>query len=138
MDGYENERGTRDPAAAFRPRRWPLAVAGGLAAAALSLLLWRTASTRAPADSESPVAPAPAALPPVDETDALVRSLLGRLLQSRALESWLRSGDLVRRFVSAVNAVADGEAPRASLPFLVPTGAFAVTAHGGQKERQAR
>jgi hypothetical protein len=78
-------------------------------------------------------APAPSALPPADETDALVRSLLGRLLQSRALESWLKSGDLVRRFVSAVNAVADGEAPRASLPFLVPTGAFAVTAHGGQK-----
>lgn len=141
MDRFDPERGRRDPAAAFRPRRWPAAVAAGLVAGGLGLLYWRVASTPTPV-REAPMveqnvaedagAPPLAALEPAEKTDPLVRDILGRLFQERAIEHWLKSGDLVRRFVAAVNAVADGDSPRASLPFLAPEGAFAVKRTGGR------
>ncbi len=143
MDSFDEGSGRRDPGAALRPRRWPLALVAVLAACALGLLYWRSAATPRPAEPErsAEVAAAPtsdagagsAALPalgPAEQTDPLVREVLGRLLQERAIERWLESQDLVRRFVAAVNAIADGESPRASLPFLAPEGAFAVRREG--------
>jgi hypothetical protein len=141
MDRFDPERGRRNLAAAYRPRRWPAAVAAGLLAGGLGLLYWRVASTPTPV-REAPVSepvvaadagtPPLAALGPAEQTDPLVRDILGRLFQERAIEHWLKSGDLIRRFVAAVNAVADGESPRPSLPFLAPEGPFAIKRTGGR------
>lgn len=144
MEPFDEGRGHRDPAAALRPRRWPLALAAALIAGAAGLLYWRFAASPGPAEPETSAAQAaaaptsdasPAPLPalgPAEQTDPLVREVLGRLLQERAIEQWLKSGDLIRRFVAAVDAVADGESPRASLSFLAPAGAFAIRRDGGR------
>jgi hypothetical protein len=126
------------------PSRAPLV--GVLLAAVVVLGLvgygWWT-SQRAPVEAPPeppPVAAVPdastpeiAPLPPLTESDARVRELVGLLSPLPELQKWLSSTeDLVRRFTSAVANIADGESPRAALSFLAPTGAFQVTRRDGR------
>jgi hypothetical protein len=95
-------------------------------------------SRRAPPVPPPPAAPVAAApdastddavapLPPLAESDARVRELVGLLSPLPELQKWLDSTeDLVRRFSSAVANIAEGESPRSPLSFLAPAGSFQV------------
>lgn len=64
--------------------------------------------------------------PPLQESDPQVRNQLAGVSADPLWQSWLAQVDLVRRFAAAVQQVADGDSPRASVPFLAPPGAFEV------------
>jgi hypothetical protein len=65
-------------------------------------------------------------------TDPRVRELLRGLSSDAEFLRWLSAEDLVRRFVSATHAVAEGQSPRTQLSFLAPTGGFRVTRRAGR------
>jgi hypothetical protein len=70
--------------------------------------------------------------PPLEQSDAWLRSEAAGLSSHPSFSGWLASGDLVRRFVASVDNVADGASPRAHLPFLAPREPFRVTTRGGR------
>lgn len=72
-----------------------------------------------------PVAPA-VELPPLDQSDALLRELAATLSANPAWARWLAPDDLIRRFVAAVDNVAERKSPRAHLRFLAPSQPFEV------------
>lgn len=80
-----------------------------------------------PAESE---AEEPIELPALDASDALVRELVSQLSERPELVSWLATDELVRRFVVAVDNVAEGKSPRGHLPFLDPGNDFRADASG--------
>lgn len=75
---------------------------------------------------------APSAVPPVglDESDDLVRRLSREISSHPRLALWLRSENLIRRFVAAVDNIAGGQSPRAHLDFFVPKGNFKAVKRG--------
>ena len=114
--------------------------------AALLLFVVRRPSLPAPAASAAPPASAPAlppspppapalpeavSLPPLGESDALVRQLVGRLSAHPQLAVWLGADQLARRFVVLVVNVMAGENPRPNLRFLEPRERLAVLRRGG-------
>jgi hypothetical protein len=65
-------------------------------------------------------------LPPLDETDALVRQLVSALSSHPAVAAWLATDDLLRGFTVAVDNIADGVTPARRLSALRPAGGFRV------------
>ena len=99
-------------------------------------------STAAPA----PAAPAPAAaapstalgadplainLPPLAETDALIRELVGGLSSHPSVAAWLTTNNLIRNFTVVVANIADSRTPARHLSVLRPTSNFRVIERGG-------
>jgi hypothetical protein len=70
-------------------------------------------------------------LPPLDETDAIVRTLAGRLSSHPVAAAWLTTNGLIRNFTVVVTNIADGETPAKHLAPLKPAGAFATKTSGG-------
>jgi hypothetical protein len=67
----------------------------------------------------------------LEQSDPRARELLGPLSSDPELQKWLGAEGLIRRFAAAVSNMAEGESPRAVLPFLAPQGTFqAVEAKG--------
>lgn len=105
--------------------------------------MWRR-SHRAPAppvempaaaDSETAGPAAPAVeetldLPELDASDELVRRSVAGLSARPEWAAWLVTDDMVRRFVVAVVAVAEGRSPEAQLDFLVPDRPFSAEQSG--------
>jgi hypothetical protein len=60
-----------------------------------------------------------------------VRELLRGLSSDAEFLRWLSAEDLIRRFVSATSAIAEGQSPRVQLSFLAPTGGFRVVRRAG-------
>ncbi len=60
----------------------------------------------------------------LNTSDAAVRELVGRLSTHPQLSKWLVNEDLVRRFVAAVDNIADGRSPRKHLEFMRPSTPF--------------
>jgi DUF3014 family protein len=127
------------------PPLWPIAAAAVLLVALGAL--WY-AGTR---DSGSPTPPGPKPveqttvevahraaepgdtidLPPLDQTDALVRTLVGALSSHPAVAAWLTTSGLIRNVTVTVANIADGETPAKHLAPLKPQGAFSTrTANG--------
>jgi hypothetical protein len=125
----------------FKPRRWPYIVVFLIAAAAGGgLYYWSTLKpapllpppvVEAGPDAQAPE-PTVAPMPPVGDADDQVRRALAGVSPSPILATWLKTEDLARRFSSAVNSIADGASPRASLSFLAPTGHFEVAKKGSK------
>ncbi|MGB7295713.1 MAG: DUF3014 domain-containing protein [Candidatus Aminicenantales bacterium] len=71
--------------------------------------------------------------PPVnlDESDDLVRSLAKEISTHPRLADWLNSKGLIRRFVAAVDNIANGLSPRAHVDFFEPPGEFGTAERGG-------
>ena len=80
------------------------------------------------ADAPPPAPPAapPIDLPPLGESDNLVRALVGELSTHPELLNWLARQELVQIAVKVVDNVARGESPRVHLPFLEPVGELTV------------
>jgi hypothetical protein len=72
------------------------------------------------------------AAPPVklDESDDLVRQLAKEISTHPRLSEWLKSKDLIRRFVAAVDNIANGLSPRAHIDFFLPPGEFKTVKRG--------
>ena len=117
--------------------RWPIYV-GVLLAALLGVAVWyfflrppQLPPVQVPqvAVEDAGTAPAPASLA---NSDGRVRELVGPLSSDADFTRWLGAEDLVRRFVSAVAAIGNGESPRSQLPFMAPSGEFRVARRAGR------
>lgn len=82
----------------------------------------------APAPSPPPPAREPIELPPLDESDALVRELAVAISAHPEWMRWLVTDHLVRTFVVAVDNVAEGTNPAQHLPFARPDSRFETEA----------
>lgn len=69
-------------------------------------------------------------MPPLDESDAAVRELIGGASSHPAWKEWLTPPDLARRFTAAIVNLAAGESPTPHVRGLAPKGPFAVRRRG--------
>lgn len=68
----------------------------------------------------------------LDSSDVMVRKLAKDLSSHPQLAVWLMNEDLIRRFVAAVDNIANGLSPRFHIEFLAPQGNFQVIKKGGR------
>jgi DUF3014 family protein len=98
----------------------------------------RTGPTAAPrqAAAAAPTLPKPVEdveridLPPLDDSDALVRQRIGLLSSNRLVSAWLATKGLVRNFTVVVDNIAHGMNPSRHLRVLKPAGQFRVMTRG--------
>jgi hypothetical protein len=118
-------------------RRSPLPWIGAAATVLAAALGAWWAFSRAPAPvatapREAAPAPGEGVAPTLEGSDAQVRDSAAGISSSEDWSRWMSGADLVRRFVGALLAVADGESPRTFLPFLSPGAPFeAIERSGG-------
>jgi hypothetical protein len=106
-------------------------------------LLWRRAqpaATDVRVHTEQAVAntpPKPVAeagekidLPPLEQTDAIVRQLVGQLSSNPKVAAWLATDQLIRNFTVVVYNIANGRAPSKQLTRLRPPEKFQATEEG--------
>jgi DUF3014 family protein len=131
------------------PRRgWRLAIAAlvVIALVAGGYAWWYYRPKAAPADvralTEQAVAPAaPAApvaetgdnivLPPLEQSDSVVRELVGKLSTHPKVAAWLATDQLLRNFTVVVGSIANGKTPSQQLVKLRPAEKFQVLQNGG-------
>jgi hypothetical protein len=65
-------------------------------------------------------------LPPLDQSDAMVRQLAAALSSHPTFAAWLVNDSLIRTFVVVVDNVATGQSPASHLGFLAPKERFRV------------
>jgi hypothetical protein len=68
----------------------------------------------------------------LDKSDDLLRSLAPDISSHPGLTGWMRTRDLVRKFVAAVDNIANGLSPRAQVDFFSPRGPFKVARRDGR------
>ena len=86
----------------------------------------------APTASEPETPPEERGLPPLAESDTLVRELATGLSSHPGLSVWLSTDGLITKFVAAVDNIAGGESPRPNLLFLAPVAKFSVVRRSGR------
>lgn len=127
-----------------RPRLWPwMAGLAVLVIAIVAVVLLRNQGPVAPSESlsldrpDTPAAQAlppgvlgapadPVDVPPLDESDDLVRTLVAMLSSHPRLAQWLATDDLIRTFTVTVENIAAGETPSVHLAGLRPAQPFTV------------
>jgi hypothetical protein len=67
----------------------------------------------------------------LDESDELVRKLVGELSSHPKLAAWLMTDDMIRKFVAAVDNIANGQSPKPQIDFFKPESRFLVTEEEG-------
>jgi hypothetical protein len=84
-------------------------------------------------DASRPLGGSPEAVvvPPLDESDAVVRTLVRALSQSPAVTAWLATEGLIRNFTVVVTNIADGGTPAKQLSALRPSAPFRAVNRGG-------
>ena len=113
------------------------------AVAAYIALAWRPRPAPTPAASSEPATTAsgaplslggtgePITLPPLDASDALVRTLVQALSASPAVMAWLPTNGLIRNFTVVVANIADGATPAKHLSVLRPSSPFRIVERDG-------
>ncbi len=91
----------------------------------------KPASGLASVPAEAPPA-LPSNLPPLEESDGLVRVRAGALTAAPAFKEWLKQESLIPRLISAIHMVVNGKAPRESFAAFAPRGKFSVVRKGGK------
>ena len=114
----------------------------GLGAAGYLIFARRTAPSTPPrsATAAAPRAPQQTAaddverieLPPLDDSDPLVRQRIGLLSSNPLVARWLQTKGLVRNFVVVVENISRGSNPSRHLTALKPPGTFRVMTRGNQ------
>jgi hypothetical protein len=113
-----------------------------IAAAVYVVVGWRKGA--APQSASQPVASAPKPqptdplgrdaaaidLPPLDQTDAVVRDLVKALSSHPSVAAWLATDGLIRNFTVSVANVAEGRTPSRHLSRLRPGAPFRVLERG--------
>ena len=69
-------------------------------------------------------------LPPLDETDALVRQLVGKLSSQPMVTAWLTTDGLILNFVVVTSRIAGGQTPVAELKAVGPIPRFGLRNSG--------
>jgi len=77
-------------------------------------------------------AAAAVSVPPLDQSDALVRDLVRRLTTQPSVAAWLATDGLIRNFTVSIANVADGITPERHLRRLRPSEPFAVVRQGDE------
>ncbi len=67
----------------------------------------------------------------LDESDETIRVMAGGLLSHPEAVSWLMSKDLIRKFVGAVDNIANGLSPRSQIDFFTLDGNFKIIEKDG-------
>ena len=116
-----------------------------VAVAVTGYLVFRNRSEPAPAtESATAAAPTPPTdassplggdvpaidLPPLDESDDVVRGLVKELSSNPSVAAWLATDDLIRNFVVVVSNIAAGESATSRVPVLRPRSSFMVEERG--------
>jgi hypothetical protein len=113
----------------------------GLGAAGY-FLLWRRAEPKptdvrvhtdqaVPAPAAAPVAEvAPSDLPPLEQTDSVVRDLVGKLSSHPTIAAWLTTDQLIRNFTVAVVNTSNGRTPSKQMSRVRPPESFQVVQRG--------
>jgi hypothetical protein len=126
------------------PRLWVAAIIGVVVAALVGYFIYGRrpapappASAAKPAETEVAVQPLGRdaeriAVPPLDESDALVRELVRKITSHPSVLAWLATNGLIRNFAVVVENVADGVTPAKQLRAVRPASAFAVVQRNGQ------
>jgi len=70
---------------------------------------------------------------PLNDSDALIRTLSKEVSADPRLDSWLQTKNIVRKFVAAVDAMAEGRSPQKHVDFFIPQGKFQVLKKRGQE-----
>jgi hypothetical protein len=140
---------TDDPREHELPRRsrgiW-IAAGGTLVAAAIAVyfMYFRRPAPAPPAQqattaqaTEQAVRPLGAdadriALPPLAETDPVVRELVRKISSQPTVLAWLATNGLIRNFVVVVSNVVEGPTPARHLHAVAPKGSFQVIQRNGQ------
>jgi Protein of unknown function (DUF3014) len=73
----------------------------------------------------------PITLPPLDQSDTLVRTLVQALTESPAVMSWLPTNGLIRNFTVVVSNIAEGPTPAKHLKVLRPGTPFRIISRDG-------
>jgi hypothetical protein len=142
VSDYELFKTTEQPGPPRRSIALWVAVAVILGAALITLLVvvWHRRPAPAPvaARAEAPARPAKPlggnaeaiAVPPLNETDALVRELVAKVSSHPRVAAWLATDDLIRGFTIGVANVAQGQSAARQLTMLKPSASFQVVKHG--------
>jgi len=69
-------------------------------------------------------------LPPLDQSDALVRQLVNRLSSHPTVAAWLMTDGLILNFAVVTSRVANGETPASELKAIGPVGRFRPQSSG--------
>ena len=128
------------------PFGWWVAVLALLVAGVAATFFWwnrqpvspastSTAPATVPAETPKPAQAlgadaVPIDLPPLDQTDALVRRLVAALSSHPRVASWLTTSSLVRNFTVVVANIADGDTPAKHLGALKPSSSFSLITRG--------
>lgn len=93
------------------------------------------ATTAPPATASQPLPelgtkPADVTVPPLDESDPVVRDLVRQLTSNPTVGAWLATDGLIRNFAVALSNVTDGISPERHLRVLRPSAPFAVIPQG--------
>ena len=96
----------------------------------------RTVATPTPATTPQPGEESD--LPPLPETDAVVRRLLGALSNHPRAVAWLSSDQLLRNFAVVVQNIGSGSTPAQHLRMLRPTGDFIADESGDEARLNPR
>jgi hypothetical protein len=72
------------------------------------------------------------ALPPLEETDPIVRERVGALSSDPTIAKWLTTGDLLRHITRLVQAIAEDRSVAGHLAILQPSQPFAVQHSNGR------
>jgi len=99
---------------------------------------WRTKQVAAPeskpaaraADRALGGAAEPVTLPPLDESDAVVRELVRKVSSHPSVAAWLATDGLIRHFTIGVADVAEGKTATKQLLMLRPSASFRVIERG--------
>jgi hypothetical protein len=126
--------------------KYAAAAALVVALAATGYLVYRNRPTSAPASAPAVAAPAATAptdaasalgaevpaidLPPLDESDDVVRGLVKELSSNPSIAAWLATDNLIRNFTVVVSNIAAGESAVKLVPTLKPRGNFQVEERG--------
>ena len=98
-----------------------------------------TPATNTPASPPATVPPRPEGplvkaadidLPPLQQTDPIVRELVGRLSSHPTIAAWLATNGLIENFTVATLNVAEGRTPARFLPSLAPRERFRTVGSG--------
>lgn len=139
LEKTEEESSPASPGAA-RSRIWWI-IAALIVAAGIPVYFWypqqesQAPVTNAPTIAYRPVAPrvnAPPTIevPPLDQSDALVRRLVGTLSSHPLVLAWLATPNLIRTFTVSVENIATGATPARHVRVLRPAGDFRVIDEG--------
>jgi Protein of unknown function (DUF3014) len=140
-DGVTPQPLTPAPARSWNP--WLVGAAVVLAVAGGALARWWTLPSpprEAPATTGRPVASTdvpldPAAhLPPLDQMDPYLRTLLGALSARPELAAWLATDDLIYQAAWTIDRVSRGNSPASELRVLAPKDEIS-TARAGRTRR---